>query len=281
MSWISSLLGMDASHAAGQAQKTADSQTALQNQYGQQAAGVYGQLNQQGNTQSAAYQSNYLPLLQQFGSLAGLGGNTLQGTGTAPGAQRVPTAQGGVNAGQGSNPQAQGGPQDANNPYSLDHNQQGLLNQQLGQLSKSFQQAQGQLAQSFAAKGITDPRAVQVGQEALQEHYNALQEATQTQFYEQIKQDKLKALQELISGVGQYGAQGAQQQEAAGSGYLGLASGAQAAANANQQNALAQTQNAQTQASGALSLLTSFLPRGGIGGSSTPANYIDTSQVGG
>lgn len=217
---IGGLFGLPQQHAADQAQKQSAEQQALANQYGQQGAGVFGQLGQQGQGQYNAYNQNYLGLLNQYGQTAGLG-NTIQGQ-----------------QGQGQN------------PYQLDQNQQALFNQSNAQIANASKQAQAQFQQHMAAQGISDPRALQVGQEQLQEHFNALQQETEAKFYEQIKQDKEQALQQIISQLGQYGQQGIGQQEAAGSGFLGLASGAQSFAAQNQNVALQQQSNGFSQEAG-------------------------------
>lgn len=266
--FFGNVTGVNASNMAAQSQKQAQSQLALQNQYGANAAGVYGNLNQQGNAQEGAYGNQYLNLLNRFESLAGLGGNALNIN------ARQPSATGGNLASQ-LNAVPGSGPSDApagENPYQLDQNQQGLLNQRMGLLSQTHQQAVSQLQQQFQARGITDPRAQQVGVEKLNEHFAALAQDEQTQFYNQIKDDKLKNLQTLLSGLEGYGKTGIAQQEAAGSGYLGLATGAQNAA-AQQQNQAFQQQNlSNEQSSGLFHLLTQFFPGGSLaGGASTAA----------
>lgn len=52
MSLLSSFLGLDASHNAGVAQTNATNQIARQNQFGDQAAGVYSGLQQAGDRKS-------------------------------------------------------------------------------------------------------------------------------------------------------------------------------------------------------------------------------------
>lgn len=261
-SLLSSFLGLDSAHSAGVAQTSSNNQLALQNQYGANAAGVYGNLNQQGNAQEGAYGNQYLNLLNRFGSLAGLGGNALNIN------ARQPSATGGNLASQ-LNSVPGSGPSDApagENPYQLDQNQQGLLNQRMGLLSQTHQQAVSQLQQQFQARGITDPRAQQVGVEKLNEHFSALAQDEQTQFYNQIKDDKLKNLQTLLSGLEGYGKTGIAQQEAAGSGYLGLATGAQNAAQQQQNQAFQQQNLANEQQSGLFHLLTQFFPGGSLAG---------------
>lgn len=252
MSWLSSLLGMDAQHNAGVAQNKA-------NAYGDQAAGLYGGIGQQGQNQTNTYNQNYLPMLQQFSGLAGLGRQGFSpqsGPGVPTGPNAIP--------GDAAN-QKQGGPQDTNNPYSLDQNQQALLNQQTASLTRQYQSSVSSFQQQMQAHGISDPRALEVGQQTLQEHYAALKSQTETQFYEQIKQDKLSALQALIGEMGQYGQQGISEQEFSAGGIAGLAGAQQ-----NQSNI--QQQDAQTQQAGLLHLLTQFFPGGTLSGNKQPAS---------
>lgn len=221
-----------------------------------------------GPTQAPTGQPTGTP--QQTNNFQTNPGNFNGNTGPWANAGRAPiTPQGILNRqGTGNLPvtqQSPNGTNQGNNPYQLDQYQQQQLNQSTALIAQSQQQAQAAFAQHMAAAGINDPRALEVGQQQLSEHFAALTAQTQTQFYEQVKQDKLKAMQEILAGVSQYGQQGIGEQEAAGTGYLGLASGAQAAANAsaiNAQNAQAQN-NAQT--SGILDLI-GFGLGGGFGG---------------
>lgn len=252
----------DAQFAAKQSQNLATTQQASATQYGQQAAGNYSQIGQQGQKQTGIYDNNYLNLLNQYGGMAGLGGNTINtrgGTGAGGNLAQTLNSQ----PGQG---QQQAGP----NPYQLDPNQQSMLNQSNAQIAQASKSAQAQFAQHMASSGITDPRALQLGQEQLQEHFQALQQETEAKFYEQVKTDKLAALQQIISGVSQYGQQGIGEQEAAGSGFLGLAQGAQAFAAQNQNVAL-QQQQANQGALGGLLNLAGFGLGGGFGGGSSSA----------
>lgn len=202
-------------------------------------------------------------------------GNTGQwvnaGKGRAPTPQQILNGQG-----TGNLPvtqQSPNGTNQGNNPYQLDQYQQQQLNQSTALIAQSQQQAQAAFAQHMAAAGINDPRALEVGQQQLSEHFAALTAQTQTQFYENVKQQKQQALQALITEMSQYGQQGIGQQEAAGTGYLGLASGAQAAANANAINAQnAQAQN-NAQTSGILDLI-GFGLGGGFGGAGSTAPLV-------
>lgn len=261
MSWLSSILGLDSSHNQGVAQTNA-------NAYQGQAAAGYGNLAQQGQAQTNEYNANYIPLLQKFGSYAGLGGSGLNAGGISnvnPTTGQTATAQANAQNGMASDP--------ANNPYTLDQNQQGLLNQQTASLAKQHQQATASFEQELQAHGISDPRALQVGKETLDEHFASLKATTETQFYEQVKQDKMKALQSLISEMEQYGQQGISETEASAGG-LGSLGGAQ------QNQANIQQQNAQSQQSG-LAQLLSFGFGGGFGGSSSAgATGTSTASAG-
>lgn len=260
MSWLSSLLGLDAQHSAGVAQQKADN-------YSTQAAGAYGNIGAQGQQQTGVYNGNYLSLLNRYGGFAGLGGESVQGpnTGTPAVIPGIPGQEG----------QGNGSP--ANNPYNLDVHEQERLNQTTANIAKQSQHAMASYQQQLTNRGITDPRALQVGQEQIQEHFAALNAEAQTSFYEQIKQDKMKALQSLIGEIGQYGAQGISEQEAAAGGYGSLAGAQQ-----NQSNI--QTQNAQAQQAGFLHLLTQFAPggtfnSGGAGGGGVPFAIDSQNQV--
>lgn len=259
---IGSLFGIPQQQAAQTAQKQSAGQQALANQYGQQGAGIYGGLAQQGANQQGQYQNNYLNLLNQFGQLSGVGSpvNAAPVGGTTAQNFAYQNAQ---QAGQG-----QGG--QAANPYQLDHNQQAMLNQSNAQIANASKSAQAQFVQHMASSGITDPRALQLGQEQLQEHFQALQQETEAKFYEQVKTDKLAALQQIIASMSQYGQQGIGEQEAAGSGFLGLASGAQAFSAQNQNVALQQQQNSQGAIGGLLNL-GGFALGGGFGKAGAPA----------
>jgi hypothetical protein len=291
MSWLSSLLGLDAQHNAGVAQKQATSQQDLQNKYGQQAQGVYGGLEGQGQFQTGVYNQNYLNLLSHFGHVSGVGGLNGQPNSTAA---SLGGSGGGWNMAQPTNAAAiatnpglarqapgqsqEGGilPDDhANNPYSLDQNQTAQLNQINGNIAKQAQSAIASFQQQMVSRGITDPRAMELGQEQIQEHFAGLQSEAQTSFYETVKQDKEKALQYLIAEMSNYGAQGISEQEAAGSGFLGLASGSQAAANAQQGFSLEQQQLANNQQGGLLNLL-GFGLGGGFNSQRTPGTAAST-----
>lgn len=266
---VGGLFGIPQQQAAHNAQQQSAQQQALATGYGQQAAGIYGGLASQGAQQAGVYNSQYLNLLNRFGGLAGLGGNTV---GNNPRQPNTAAGQQGNLAqtlnGQPGQGQPGGGP--GENPYQLDQNQQALFNQSNAQLAQTFHQAQSQLAQHLSASGIDDPRYQQVAQEQLQEHFSALQQETQAKFYDQVKQEKLSALQQIISGVGQYGQQGVGQEEAAGSGFLGLAQGAQSFAQQQQNVALQQQSNSQSQINGLLNL-GGFAAGGGFGGAGAAA----------
>lgn len=275
---IGGLFGIPQQQAANKASNQAQTQQGLQNQYGSQAAGVYGGLATQGNAQVGAQNQNYLTLLSRYGSEAGLGNPLVSTNGAAQGAQgRTPP---GVTT-PGTNP-AQGGQTAADqNPYSLDGNQQQQLNQSLAGIAQSQKSAISDFQASMTSSGLSnDPRAMQTGIEQLNEHFAALSAQTQTQFYQQVKQDKLSALQNLITGIQSYGAQGVQEQEAAGSGYLGLATGAQNAANANNSNALTQQQLSQDSISGLLNLAGFGLGGGFSKPTSTSAPTANSSNSG-
>lgn len=271
MSWISSLLGQDAQHNAGVAQSNSNAQLERQNSFGNQAGDIYGNLNSQGQQGANAYGGQYLPLLNRFGAMAGLGGNSIVSGQPQSGMRQPGAPMGGGEAPFGSavQPQpAQGGQQDPNNPYSLDQNEQGQLNQQIASLASMHQQALSSTAQALAARGIntSDPRIMQVATQSINEHFARLKADEETKFYDQIKQSKLQALQSLLGGLEGFGKTGIGQQEAAGSGYLGLASGAQNAAAQQQNAAFGQQQLADQGLGGFMHLITQFFPGGSLAG---------------
>ncbi len=261
---VGSLFGIPQGQAAHNAQQQSSQQQALANQYGAQGANIYHGLANQGQSQTGAYQANYLNLLNKYAGTAGLNsqGNTIDPNGWRPPDQGQP--------GQG-----QAGP----DPYALDHNQQSLLNQSNAQIAQASKSAQAQFVQHMNNAGFgNDPRALQVGQEQLQEHFTALQQETEAKFYEQVKADKLTALQQIIQGLSQYGQQGIGEQEAAGSGFLGLASGAQAFSAQNQNVALQQSQNQQG-ALGGLINLGGFALGGGFGGAGGGSSLGTAAEI--
>lgn len=84
-------------------------------------------------------------------------------------------------------------------PYSLDQNQQQLLNQSIDNIQKSHQANLAEFQQSMASRGITDPAAINAGTTQLTEHFNKLAAETSTSFYQEIKAAKQKELAALIS----------------------------------------------------------------------------------
>lgn len=275
------LLGeTDAQYAQKQAQNQANTQSAQQQKYAGLGANVYQGLQSQGQAQIGAQNQNYLTLLDRYGSIAGLGNPLSFGNQNNPAQSNVPGGRTPTPGTPGTNPQAtQTDP--SLNPYSLDGNQQAQLNQSMAQIAHSQQQAQSQFAQHLAQAGLgNDPRLLAVGNQQLQEHFTALQQDTETKFYEQVKADKLTALQQIISGISQYGQQGVQETEAAGTGYLGLASSAGNAALAQQSNALQASQSNDSAISGLLNL-GGFAAGGGFGGAakSTPPIVSPTSNL--
>lgn len=260
MSVISKLTGGDAEHNANIAQ-------GLSTKYNAQAAGGYDTIGQQGQAQTGVYNANYLNLLNQFGGYAGLGQainsrpmniiGTQTGSGFVPGsilpngtvgqspeqqfmARPQDALAQNLNGQNGQNPQA--------DPYKLDQYQQQQLNQSMTSLAQSHRAATSSFQEQMQQHGITDPRALAAGTEAINNHFADLKAKTETSYYEQIKNDKEQALQFLIAQMSGYGTQGIQNQEFATSGY-GSLSGAQ------QATALTQQQNAQEQLGGTLQLL--------------------------
>lgn len=293
MSWISSLLGLDAQHNAGQLAKTSQQQQQVANQYGQQAAGIYGNLQAQGQGQTNVYNQDYLSLLSKAGSFAGLGNNLLTPSNTGPTGGRTPPSiapgspqgQAGPGVGNpygGAATPGGGGPQqqDTNNPYSLDQNQQQLLNQQLQGISQQKQQSMAQTTQILAQQGITGGPALAAAQQVIDNHFADLHARTETSFYEQIKTDKQQALQQIIQEISGYGQQGIQETQSAANGLLGLQSGAQGAQASLQQQSLQQQNLSNEQLSGLFSLI-GFGTGGGFGGAGKIASPPSLDGVSG
>jgi hypothetical protein len=114
------------------------------------------------------------------------------------------TAQVQGNAAQqlNSQPQAVGGP----NPYNLTQYQQQQINQQTTAIQQQGQQAASQFQSEMAASGITDPRALEAGQQLLQSHFSDLQSTTTANFMENARAQQEAAYQELLNlytGIGQ------------------------------------------------------------------------------
>lgn len=256
---VNNLTGTTAQKNADDAQVRANQQIALQNQYGQQAAGIYAGLNTQGQGQVKTYQNSFASLLQQYAGNAGVGSALPGGTGAQGGAQqRVP-----------------GSPAASTDPYGLDVHQQERLNQTIGHLAQAKQGAIADVTAKLASQGITG-RPAALAAEQINEHFGAMQAEEETKFYEQIKQDKQQALQTLMATLSDYGKSGISQEEAAGSGYLGLAGGAQAAAQAQQSNSLNQQQLANDQIAGLLNL-AGYAAGGGFGGGVKPKQEVNIS----
>lgn len=276
---VGGIFGIPQEQAAQKAKNQSAEQYNRQKGYQDSGAGIYGQLGSQGAAQYADYHNNYLNLLSQFGNLSGLGdplshfggpgqpayGGTQGAIGgtSHPGQWNMaqPTNQAAIDAAGGPSVIAQynQGPQPqptsaSSDPYALDTYQQQQLNQSQANIARQAKSAVGSFEQQMNAHGITDPRALQVGREQIHEHFAALSADTQTKFYEQAKKDKLAALQSIIGEIQQYGQQGIGQQEAAGSGYLGLAGGAGASYAQNQNVALQQQQSSQDAIGGLLNL---------------------------
>lgn len=273
--FFGNITGVNASNQANQNQKQAMSQIDLANSYGTNAAGVYSGLRDQGNSQQQVYQNNFLGLLNREGAYAGLGPNTVQPNPTtlnSPPASglRQPNTPGEPVPGQ-----QQADPN--NNPYQLDTYQQQQLNQTMAGIAQAQKTATASAIEQLNQRGITDPRTVQLVTEQLNEHFADLQAQESTKFYEQVKTDKEQALQSIITQLSQYGQQGISEQEAAGSGFTGLAGGAASLGQAQQNLALQQQQTASSQAGNTLSALA-FALNGGFGaGATAPLSFPDPS----
>lgn len=264
MSWLSSVLGMDASHNAGVAQNAANKVNTQLTQIGTQNAGAYNQIPgavanlQNGvnnNPLETLFQSGYTnsPLVQAFMQAYGLNGQ-----GQAAGAPRpLPGVAGGAPGGApGAAPTGQsilGADQ-----YGLSQPQQIQLNTQLQQLDKAQQTAIANYKQSFSQRGGGDPGAMAAGVAAIEEQFAQLHEQTKGAFASNANTERQQGLQTLLTG-----GQGAQSQVNAANlsvvdllQSLGNSGANQLAgvAGQNQQNANLQQQNATSAQSGILNL---------------------------
>ena len=264
MSFLSAILGMDASHNAGQAQHKADGLYNTLGTLGTNNSQAYGQvpgainnfkqgvnnnpllsLFQQGNTSS--------PLVQALGQAYGLNipSSAQMGPGGADmGRQPGSPAQGpGMNGGQSLMPQ---------DAYGLSQPQQIQLNTQLNQLDQAKQTAIANYKSAFSGRGGGDPGAMAAGMAAIEEQFAAMAEDYKGSFADKANQQRQQGLQALLSG-----GQSAQTQQNAGN--LSIAdllmsqgnAGAQqleSAAGAHQNNANTQGANATAAQGGLLNL---------------------------
>ena len=278
MSTLSKLTGADAAHNAGVSSNAALSQQQIGNQYGNQAAGIYNNLNSQGQAQSGTYNQDYLGLIAKQGNLAGLGSNVL-----SPAAQQAGGNPRAADANGAANPTAQGGAQqqqqNASDPYSLDQNQQKLLNQQLQGIAQQQQAAVASTTQALAQQGITGGAALAAAQQTIQEHFADLNSRTQVSFYEQISKDKQAALQSIVQEIAQYGQQGNQLQQSAATGFGGLQAGAFGQQNSLNQQAVQQQNLSQEQFGGLLGLIDTGLT-GGFNKPSSPSSSAASARFG-
>lgn len=259
MSILSSLLGLDSSHNAGQAQGKANQLYGTLGQIGQQNATAYNQVpgaidsyasNVNNNPLLSLFQNgtSNSPLVQSYGQAYGL---NIPGGG--PG---QPQPAGGAGAAAGGAPQQNSLlPQDA---YGLTQPQQIELNTQLNTLDQAKQNAVAQYQSSFSQRG-GDPSQMAAGIAAINEQFAALSEQTKGSFAQNALKDRQAGISNLLQG----GESASAQQNAgnlsvadllmnlggAGANQIGTAAGA------NQANANNQQAQSTADMSGVLNLL--------------------------
>lgn len=201
MSFLSTFLGMDASHNAGIQQQQANQAYGTLTNAGNQNIQAYNQVPGAINNIQQGVNNNPLlslfqngttnsPLVQAFAQSYGL---------NAPGQHQAgaPGAAGGA-PGQAPAPGGQGLlPQDA---YGLSQPQQIELNTQLNQLDQSKQTALANYKSSFSQRGGGDPSAMAAGVAAIEEQFAAMSEQHKGAFADNANTQRQQGLQTLLSG---------------------------------------------------------------------------------
>lgn len=271
MSFLSSLLGQDASHNAGVAQDEANQAQTEATGYRTQAAGLYNgltsegqQLEGQGTTQYNQYNNLVSSLLPQYEGAAGINGANNPGGTATPGGTAAP-----------------------NNGFALTPDEQQQLNSQIDVINQQHQTAQQAYQGAAAQRGFVDPSATLAQNEIIAQHFNQAVNDHTAQFMNTAQQNRLTNLQNLMGfGASQAGA-GTGQQEAgigvqggAAAGVAGL--GGQAMENSAQQSANAANLNKESNSAlgNFASLATYGLKQAlGGGGKSTPATPVGSGNL--
>jgi len=188
VSWLSALLGLDASHNAGVAQKNATT-------FANQAAPGYQGLLAAGQGVSTPGSQSIVDLMNTIKTQAGIVETPAGATGAqiAPHVpQAGPTLGGTYGAQKDAYQQQQEATTAAANqsPYKLSEPQQQQLNQHIDAINVMARRDAAQLQENLRARGIDDPRALEAGMEQLQLHYSQLATQTSTDFYNKIANDK-------------------------------------------------------------------------------------------
>lgn len=299
MSFLSSVLGLDASHNAGVAQ----GQSAA---FQAKAAPLYDSVASQGTTvanQGASltnmFNQQFPSLMSMFEGAAGLPntvsgqqagqggqpgqtgttGNTAQGGGKAP-TPNQPNA--GVALASNLHPSlsAYAAANPTFNPYQLNPDGQAYLGAQLQAMDQNTQSAISSYNNNLAQMGISDSSSSAAGATWIKQQADAAKNTFVSNFMLQQQQEQMQAAQSLLSTITQVGATGAQEQVQganltgqAASGYAGLSG-------ANQQTALQEQQLANTQQAGLASFLGQFIPKPAAAGASTSATSSDYGGTG-
>lgn len=203
MSILTSLLGLDASHNAGQAQGQANQLYGQLGQIGQQNAQAYNQVPGAIDSYASGVNNNPLlslfqngtsnsPLVQSYEQAYGL---NPQGTNPGVGGTQSPGTAAANSTGPGANANSLL-PQDA---YGLTQPQQIELNTQLQTLDQAKQNAVAQYQSSFAQRG-GDPSQMAAGVAAINEQFAALSEQTKGSFAQNALTQRQQGLSTLLQG---------------------------------------------------------------------------------
>jgi hypothetical protein len=238
MSFLSALLGLDASHNAGVAQNAADQAQTEATGYRSQASGLYNGLSQQGQdlegqgtTQYTGATSLINSLLPQYEGAAGINGANNPGGTSQPGGTAAPS-----------------------NSFALTPDELQQLNSQVDVINQQHQAAQQANQAAQAQRGFVDPSASEGQNQIIAEHFNQAVNDHTAQFMNTAQQNRLSAINNLLGFGANQQSGGVGQQEAglgveggAASGIAGL--GAQAMENSAQQSTNAANLTKQSNAS--------------------------------
>lgn len=97
---------------------------------------------------------------------------------------------------------AMSGVQGNNDPYAMSPYEQAQYNQEQGLLAAQRGQADAHLRQQLAARGITGGAAMESALQSLHDHFDGETKAHTTQFAQNMKAQRLGAVQNLLAGYG-------------------------------------------------------------------------------
>ena len=275
MSWLTSILGMDAQHNAGKLGDQAAKQEQEALAYRKQAAGGYQNVQQQGTDaaslglnlvqngqQDRNTFENALPgLIQSFGATAGLNNPTTYSNGAT-----------------------------TYDPYALTPAEQTQLNGHVDQITSGLNAALAHYKADMARRGITNPADTATGEALIRQTFGAQAEQHKANFAEQARtnrQQGLTTLMQYLQGLGNSGnsqiAEGANQVNAGNrtyesgvSGIAGLGGAAQNGSAQSQSESVQQQQMANNQFGSLLNLGT-FAATGGFSVPKSPSPVINNA----